>query len=335
MPQRTEEPGPIPPAESAATAEPRPPETPEARPRAEPAIVDGRGRPLEKPARPLHRRPLVIALALVLTAGLAVLGARYLVHARHYESTDDAFIEGRIISITPRAAGHVVAVRVDDNQVVQAGQVLVEIDPRDYAARVDQARAQVQAAETEAQRAATDAERVRVLFARQLVAKQDLDHAVAESRTTQAQAAVARETLAQASLELSYTTIQAPEAGRVTRRVVEQGMFVQVGQALMAVVPNDFWVIANFKETQLNDMRPGQPATVRVDAQRGRTLRGHVDSIQTGTGARFSLLPPENATGNFVKVVQRVPVKIVLDDAPDPAQPLGPGMSVVPEVRVR
>jgi membrane fusion protein (multidrug efflux system) len=112
-------------------------------------------------------------------------------------------------------------------------------------------------------------------------------------------------------------------------------MFVQVGQMLMAVVPNDVWVIANFKETQLKDIRPGQPVDIKVDAYPGRTFRGHVDSIQSGTGARFSLLPPENATGNFVKVVQRVPVKIVFDEAPDPQYQLGPGMSVVPRVHVK
>src|SRR5262249_7205218 len=152
---------------------------------------------------------------------------------------------------------------------------LVELDPRDFAARVGQARAQVAAAEAEANRAATDAERARTLYGRQLVARQELDHAVAAARSTRAQLEVAREALAQAELDLSYTTIVAPEAGRVTRRVVEQGMFVQVGQALLAIVPVDFWVIANFKETQLAHMRPGQPAEIRVDTYRGKVFHGH------------------------------------------------------------
>jgi membrane fusion protein (multidrug efflux system) len=121
----------------------------------------------------------------------------------------------------------------------------------------------------------------------------------------------------------------------VTNRTVEEGMFVQVGQALLALVTHDLWVVANFKETQIGDMRPGQPVDILVDAFRGKVFRGHVDSIQRGTGARFSLLPPENATGNFVKVVQRVPVKIAFDDPPDRSYPLGPGMSVVARVRVK
>jgi membrane fusion protein (multidrug efflux system) len=139
----------------------------------------------------------------------------------------------------------------------------------------------------------------------------------------------------QAELDLSYTRLYAPESGRVTRKSVEPGAYVQVGQTLFSIVPDRVWVVANFKETQLRHMRAGQPATVRVDAYPDRIFHGHVDSIQAGSGARFSLLPPENATGNYVKVVQRVPVKIVIDETADPQRVLGPGMSVVPDVRVR
>jgi membrane fusion protein (multidrug efflux system) len=139
----------------------------------------------------------------------------------------------------------------------------------------------------------------------------------------------------QAQLELSYTKIVAPEAGRITQRSVEPGRYVQVGQPLLSIVPDRLWVVANFKETQLHAMRPGQAVAITVDAYPTRTFRGHVDSIQAGAGAAFSLLPPENATGNYVKVVQRVPVKIVFDDPPDPHDVLGPGMSVVPTVTVR
>ncbi len=138
----------------------------------------------------------------------------------------------------------------------------------------------------------------------------------------------------QAELNLSYTQVKAPEAGYVTHRTVEAGAYVQTGQALLAIVPHQVWVVANFKETQLTDMRPGQPVEVRVDAYPQIKFTGHVDSIQRGSGASFSLLPPENASGNYVKVVQRVPVKIVLDKVSDPNIVLGPGMSVVPEVRV-
>ena len=121
----------------------------------------------------------------------------------------------------------------------------------------------------------------------------------------------------------------------MTRKAVEEGALLQVGQVLFAILPDDLWVNANFKETQLTFMQPGQPVDIDVDAYPDKAFRGHVDSIQAGSGAAFSLLPPENATGNFVKVVQRVPVKIVFDESPDPAHSLGPGMSVVPEVKVK
>jgi membrane fusion protein (multidrug efflux system) len=141
--------------------------------------------------------------------------------------------------------------------------------------------------------------------------------------------------LEQARLNLSYTKVVAAEDGRVARKNVSAGDFVQVGQNLVALVPAHLWITANFKETQLEHMRAGQPVEIRVDAYPGQVFKGHVDSFQPGSGAAFSLLPPENATGNYVKVVQRVPVKIVFDETPDPSRPLGPGMSVVPSVRVR
>ena len=165
-----------------------------------------------------------------------------------------------------------------------------------------------------------------------LVSAQGAPQQIAISR---AQSDQARAAATQAELNLSYTTIQAPEAGRVTRKSVEPGGYAQVGQALMAIVPDRVWIIANFKETQLTYMRPGQLAEIHIDAYPGHTFKGHVDSVQAGTGSRFSLLPPENATGNYVKVVQRVPVKIVLDEQPSAEYPLGPGMSVVPDVKVR
>jgi len=136
-------------------------------------------------------------------------------------------------------------------------------------------------------------------------------------------------------VHLSYTTVYAPLAGRVTQTTLAIGDYVEPGQTLMAIVPNTLYVTANFKETALAHLRPGDPARIYVDAYPQLVLRRHVDSIQRGAGAYFSLLPPENATGNFVKVVQRVPVKIVFDQRPGPTHPLGPGMSVEPIVRVR
>jgi len=139
----------------------------------------------------------------------------------------------------------------------------------------------------------------------------------------------------QAELDLSYTKVTAPVAGRVTRRAVESGNYVQTGQILMAIVPAEAWVVANFKETQLAHMRPGQPVAIHVDAYPQYAFKGHVDSIQAGSGGRFSLLPPENATGNYVKIVQRVPVKIVFDGPPPADCLLSPGLSVVPVVTVK
>jgi membrane fusion protein (multidrug efflux system) len=161
------------------------------------------------------------------------------------------------------------------------------------------------------------------------------DSAVAEAAGARAGVDEAKAAVALAELQLSYTQVVAPEDGFVTSKAVEAGDYVQTGQSLLEMVPREVWVTANFKETQITDMHPGEPATIEVDAYPGRQLRGRVDSIQAGSGARFSLLPPENATGNFVKVVQRVPVKIVFDQELDGNHVLGPGMSAVPDVRVR
>jgi membrane fusion protein (multidrug efflux system) len=229
-------------------------------------------------------------------------------------------------------------------------------------AKVAQAQATVMAAAAENQRAADDLKRYQSVDST-AVSKSSFDSAQSQARAasanveaarSQAKAAEADVTLSQAAVEtagaavqqaeaklrqaelnLSYTEVTAPEDGRVTRRVVEQGAYIQPGQSLMAIVPRHYWVIANFKEIQLTHMRPGQPVEVEVDAYPGRTFNGHVESIQNGAGARFSLFPPENATGNYIKVVQRVPVKIVLDDLPGNDLALGPGMSVVPKVHVK
>jgi membrane fusion protein (multidrug efflux system) len=157
----------------------------------------------------------------------------------------------------------------------------------------------------------------------------------AQSETATATTEQLRAEVEQAELELSYTKIYATEAGRVTRKSVEEGALVQIGQPLLAIVPGNVWVTANFKESQIGRMVLGQPVDITVDAYSDKVFKGHVDSIQAGTGAQFSLIPPENATGNYVKVVQRLPVKIVFDEPPDPKHMLAPGMSVVPEVAVR
>ena len=326
-------------------------------------------------------------------AGLILLAAvivYYYVRIAPYESTDDAFIEGRVTTISPRVPGQVVRLLVNDNQLVKEGELLLEIDPADYQTRVAQARADeatarsrleqakaqtvvdeanaeeqqaaVVAAEAEAARAAADLKRYESVESR-AISRSQLDLAQAQARVTaanldvdrnKAKAATAQVALSrvnteaaaaqvqqaeaklqQAGLDLSYTRVTAPINGRVTRRTVEQGIYVQTGQALLTLVPDEVWVVANFKEGQLALMRPGQPVTLRIDAYPQHVFKGHVDSIQAGTGARFSLLPPENAVGNYVKVVQRVPVKIVFDEPPDPRLDLAPGLSVVPKVKVK
>ena len=161
--------------------------------------------------------------------------------------------------------------------------------------------------------------------------------AASEAEVTGLAAAVdrAKATLENAQNNLNDTIVYAPEDGRVTRRTVEQGAYLQPGQQLMSLVSDNYWVVANFKETQLTEMKPGQPVDIKIDAFKGKTYHGKVDSIQYGTGSRFSMFPAENATGNFVKIVQRVPVKILFDEKPGSEFSIGPGMSVVPTVFVQ
>jgi membrane fusion protein, multidrug efflux system len=434
-----------------------------------------------RPKGMFKRRILISIIGIALLLG-TVVGVRYWLHARQYEATDDAFIEGHSIQVSPKVSGYVQRLYIDDNQQVKAGDLLVEIDPRDYESRLaqaratlsaaiarskaahaglaltrvttsagvdqasagvdaarssvaqaraaadaaegrvnqlaaaistaqanaEQARAQVVAAEAEAVRARTDAARYQSLFEKDVVSRQQLDWATAAATTADAQLEAARGRLAaaeaqvgearaaqaaaidqhrqalsqiagsqaqvgqaagklseansapqqvavrqsevettnaeieqaesavrQAELDLSYTKLYAPEDGRITRKSVERGALLQPGQALFVLVPTEMWIVANFKETQLKRMRPGQVVEIKLDAYPDKVFRGHVDSFQTGTGSRFSLLPPENATGNYVKVVQRLPVKIVFDEQVDSEHLLAPGMSAEPEVKIR
>ena len=439
----------------------------------------------EKPivaAKPFYRRPGYIAVTCVLLLIGMIFGIRYYLYAVAHESTDDAFIDGHVIEISPKISGYISKVYVKDNQQVNAGDLLAEIDPRDAQAKLDQAQAALSAAEashnsarsnveltratsgavvqqaasslssakaeaeaaaanvaaargrleqaraqvtaalasasqSKAEVAASEAEqtwetselqRYKQLFERDEVSRQRLDQATAaadtaaarlnaarqkvatsEAEVGEARAAVtaaeaalrqaesqasgatamigeaegkltaansapqqvavsqakaenagadieeARAAVEQAQLQLSYAKIYAPVTGRITRKAIDTGAYVQPGGALMAVVPGEVWVTANFKETQLDRIRIGQSVDISVDAYSDKVFKGHVDSIQSGTGARFSMLPPENATGNYVKVVQRVPVKIVFDEQPDAGHLLAPGMSVVPEVKTR
>jgi len=339
--------------------------------------------------RPTKLRPplwtVVIGGALLAAAAYAYVPSLYIV------GTDDAAFETDTVVVVPKVAAYVSALHVTDNSAFSAGQLVVELDPRDFQAAVDIAAANLQSAQAaqavaEAQlaeqgqvvaadQANLEGDRGTLAFAAQqltrfgALAKDGFGTTErwqqAQSDSTTQQAALRRDTatlaaargqigvlqsqleqakantaqadaaLAQAKLNLSYTKIYAPSAGTVAARSVQVGNFVQPGQSLFSAVPNETYVIANFKETQLTRMRVGQPVSIAVDAFPGHTLHGHVDSFQRGTGSNFALLPPENATGNFVKIVQRVPVKIVLDGAAQDPRLLGPGMSVETTVTVR
>lgn len=363
----------------------------------------------------------------------------FYIHSRHWESTDDAQVDGHIYNVSTRISGHVTKVYYDDNQLVQAGATLVEIDPSDYQValenaqanyqdlqaqaaaaqsgvplvrsnsrtsiagaqvdvtnavaqvsaakqQADAARAQLAQARANAAKANSDIQRYQQLVKKQEISQQQYDTAVAaaagsnagvtaaqanvssaeqqinvanghlqQARTSLVNARVspanvevtahkasaadaaaqkAQSAVHQAQLNLDYTKLVAPISGIVGHRSVEVGQNISPGQMLMSVVPlDDLWITANFKETQLHNMHPGQRAKVHVDAL-GMDLEGTVDSIGAATGAVFSMLPPENATGNYVKVVQRIPVKITYKHDQDPDRRLRPGMSVEADVNV-
>ncbi len=403
-----------------------------------------------------RRRPVKrMAVAAVLLLAIGTGAYAYWRHAAARETTDDAQVEGRIHSVSARVGGTVMKVLVDNNQVVEAGTVLFEIDPRDYEVALAQAKADlaeaeatlgedkagvpvaktatasrmsaaqagvgevrasiaaaqkqveaaearkdsaaplVRAAKANADRAAADFERMKALLEKDEISRQQYDAAFAAAEATRAQLeasqaqvaeagrgiAVAQSLLAHeqarlgraqaevqaaeagpqqvtatrekasssaakvaqmraaveaAELNLERTVVRAPVRGIVGQKSVESGQIIAPGQPVMAVVATDeVWVVANYKENQLEGMKPGQKAELAVDAFGGERLRGTVQSMAAATGARFSLLPPENATGNYVKVVQRIPVKIVFDAGQDAGHRLRPGMSVVSTVLVR
>jgi membrane fusion protein, multidrug efflux system len=415
-------------------------------PPVQPSGAEPVSKPLPATERDFQTRPsrtsssgfrigVAIGIIVLLVVGIFVI--RYVIS---YESTDDAQVDGHVNSISARITGHVIKLNVDDNQYVNAGTVLVEIDPTDYQVANDRAKAdyedaraaaeaagvsvpvtdvntssqvsvtqadvtsaragiqmsqqqfeaakaQLQEAEANDVKAQNDLGRYKQLVDKQEISQQQYDQAVAAAKASTATVEAARASadaaqqqvtqsqgklvqaeanfryantapkqlqitraraasalaqaqqkkadLDQAQLNLQYTKIIAPVNGIVSNRTVEVGQNVSPGQELMKVIPlDDVWITANYKETQLRHMRIGQPVDIEVDAN-GRTYHGKVDSIAGASGARFSLLPPENATGNYVKVVQRIPVKIVLDPGSNNDHQLRPGMSVEPKVWIR
>ncbi len=317
----------------------------------------------------IRGNPLTALIAVVIAAAAFPVGNRALAYVNSYQSTDDAQVDAHIDPISPRISGTVLHVYVDDNQHVKAGELLADIDPRDYQVAVeearanyDQARAQIdmsakdyetaiarvnaaRAADSKAQR---DEGRYQVLSHNGVSSLEEFDQASATAKVDsatlaaeaaaaqsvqkvrsarEAGAAAAKATLDQALLNLSYTKIIAPVDGIVGKRSVEVGQHVDPGEELLAIVRNDdLWVTANFKETQLSRMRRGEPATIHVDSF-DRDFTGVVESLSGASGEKYSLLPAENATGNYVKIVQRIPVRIRLDGQQD-LDPLRPGMSV-------
>jgi membrane fusion protein (multidrug efflux system) len=306
----------------------------------------------------------------VILLGLLLVGVRRWWFGRSHVSTDNAQVDGHIVPILPKVGGYVAEVRVEENRTVKAGDTLVVLDDRDLRARlaqteadlaallatvssrtrVGQAEAAVAQAQANAVKANADLARIEPLAVQSVVSAQQLDAARAAATAAQAQlassqsalvgadarVAAARSARDQAALQLSYTRVIAPSNGIVSKKAVELGQLVQPGQPLMTVVPlDDVWITANLKETETADVTPGDSADITVDAYKGKHFRGHVESLSPATGARFSLLPPDNATGNFTKVVQRIPVRIRIDGGMDPASPLRPGMSAVATIKTK
>ena len=325
---------------------------------------------IEKDENKLHTKRYWVILFSILAI---IISSFLIIEAMKYQSTDDAYVETTTVSVSPKVNGQIVKVLVKDNQPVKKGDVVAVIDKIDYQVKLEQATAayekallnqqnayaNLNAANSEIELAQKDVERYQNLYKAGAVSKQTLDkaitylEAVSAKQTTAEQAIFSKDTSklskvadaelnvlkAQkraAELALEYTDIIAPIDGTVSNKKVEVGMMVQPGTPLFVIVPNDVWVIANFKETQLENMKKGQPVDIKIDTYSKKTFKGEVDSIQRSTGAKASLFPPENAVGSFVKIVQRIPVKIVFTEKINTNEySIIPGMSVVPKVKVK
>ena len=285
----------------------------------------------------------------------------YIIHGLSRVSTDDAYIAGRVHNIAAKIPGTVARVIIDDNQGVKKGQLLVEIDPTDYQLKVNEAKAALESEKVRLSDAQTQIKSVKItlnqalldkrrgdaLYKEKVIPKEKYEKIITAYNLSLTQLKTSEEyeqlevslikqrevALNIAEVNLGYTKVLAPSDGYVTNKSVESGNQIQPGQPLMAVVAlDDIWIVANYKETQLKNVRIGQRANIKIDTYPGRVFTGKVDSIMAGTGAAFSLFPPENALGNYVKVVQRVPVKIVFDKATDERHVLRIGMSCIPTI---
>ena len=312
-----------------------------------------------------QKRKIIIPIAIL----IAILGGAYLINESRFQSTDDAYIEADIIQVTPKVSGHIIESYIEDNKEVKAGDIVAKIDDEVYKERYEQAcanyekallnqknaKATLKAADSEIALAKLDLERYQKLYTEGAISKQLLDKAQANYDAVNARQIHAKENIFangdnvadadlkalkaimnQAKLNLEYTNVTAPNTGIVTNRRIEKGSYVSIGAPLFAIVPDKIWIVANFKENQVGNMKPGQEVSIKVDAYKGKTFKGHIDSIQRASGAKSSLFPPENAVGSFVKIVQRIPVKIVFDEEIKKEEfNIVSGMSVVPKVKVK
>lgn len=325
----------------------------------------------QRPELPQKSKKIKRKIAVFLVIVLAIFAAIFFINEMKYESTDDAYVENISVNVAPRVSGQIEAVYVTDNQPVKAGDLVAEIDDADYKVKLAQAdanyeklkfdqtnaKANLIASQSNVELAQKDLERYTKLYEQGAVSKQTLDAAQvkyngAKAGLTQAQQSLfsddsgktvadanlltAKAAKDKAELDLSYTKIYAPQSGTVASRRAEKGMYVSVGSPLFTLVPDEVWVVANFKENQLRYMKPGQKVDIKIDTYPNHIFKGKIDSIQRASGAKSSLFPPENAVGSFVKIVQRIPVKIVFTEKIDKDKyNIVPGMSVVPKVRVK
>ena len=275
------------------------------------------------------KQKVVKILAGIVIIGLIVIGV-YIVSNVNHETTDDAYIEGRIHAIALKVSGTVLKVNVEDNQLVKKGNLLVEIDPMDYILKVKEATANLDVRKATLEQSVRDRARAESLFNGTVIPKEKYEFVLTAYNLAKAQMSAAKQQLNISRQNLRYTKIYSPVDGYVTKKSVEIGNQVNAGQPLMAIIGlNDIWLTANYKETQLKNVKKGQCVLIKVDTYPGKVFTGRVDSIMAGTGAAFSLFPPENALGNYVKVVQRIPVKIVFDNNVDQGHVLRIGMSCV------
>lgn len=313
-----------------------------------------------------------IPLWVIITAVVAAIAATavFIINGMKYQSTDDAYVEAHMVQVAPKVAGQITELYIQDNQKINEGDIVAKIDDEDYIIKFNQADAEykkalatqkvalanLSAANSEIELAETDLKRYEKLYQSGAASKQTLDNArtkldavkaryknadeavlsKGESTVADANLKVLKSKRDKAELDLKNTKVVAPQDGTVTNKRAEKGTYAVTGSPLFVLVPDEVWVVANFKENQVGKMKEGQPVEIKIDAYPNKVFKGKIDSIQSASGAKSSLFPPENAVGSFVKIVQRIPVKIVFDEEINPEEyNIVAGMSVVPKVKIK